>query len=99
VRRATQAALALALVDPDAARIVLEETDARSGLDATKEQDVREQRLMAWALVDLKRATFGGTGIVVGTRLTRNACGAVGHTSCEANVPLYATHYSWEMMP
>jgi hypothetical protein len=44
-------------------------------------------------------ATFGGTGIVVGTRLTCNACGAVGHVSCGANVPLYMTHYSWEMMP
>ncbi len=56
LRCATQAALALALVDPDAARTVLEETEARSGPDATKEHDVREQRLMAWALVDLKRA-------------------------------------------
>ena len=44
-------------------------------------------------------ATFGGSGIVVGTRITCNACGAVGHISCGANVPLYATHYSWEMMP
>ena len=56
VQCATQAALALALIDPDAARTVLEDTEARRGLDATKEQDVREQWLMAWALVDLKRA-------------------------------------------
>ena len=44
-------------------------------------------------------AIFGGTGIVVGTNLSCNACGAVGHYSCGANVPLFATHYSWEMMP
>src|SRR5580704_14798331 len=44
-------------------------------------------------------AFYGGSGIVVGTRLTCNACGAVGHYSCGARVPLYVTHYSWDMMP
>jgi hypothetical protein len=44
-------------------------------------------------------AVFGGSGIVVGTNLRCNACGAVGHYSCGANVPLYITHYSWELMP
>ena len=42
---------------------------------------------------------FGGAGIVVGTRLRCNACGALGHYSCGVNVPLFFTHYSWEMMP
>jgi hypothetical protein len=42
---------------------------------------------------------FGGSGIVVGTNLRCNVCGAVGHISCGANVPLYITHYSWDMMP
>ena len=56
VQPATQAALALALIDPDAARTVLEETEARSELDATKDWNIREQWLMAWSLVDLKRA-------------------------------------------
>jgi hypothetical protein len=42
---------------------------------------------------------FGGTGIVVGTNLRCNACGAVGHYSCGARVPLYVTHYTWNMMP
>jgi hypothetical protein len=43
--------------------------------------------------------TFGGSGIVVGTNLRCNACGAVGHYSCGVNVPLYITHYAWMMMP
>jgi hypothetical protein len=40
-----------------------------------------------------------GQGIVVGTRIRCNVCGTAGHTSCGANVPLFATHYSWDMMP
>ena len=40
-----------------------------------------------------------GTGYVVGTRLRCNVCGAAGHYSCGANVPLYMAHYSWFMMP
>jgi hypothetical protein len=40
-----------------------------------------------------------GTGFVVGTRIRCNVCGAAGHYSCGANVPLYMTHYSWFMMP
>jgi hypothetical protein len=42
---------------------------------------------------------FGGAGFVVGTRLTCNVCGAVGHYSCGAAVPLYVSHYTWDMMP
>ena len=56
VRPAMQAALALALIDPDAARTVLEQTEARSELDAMKDWNIRVQWLMAWSLVDLKRA-------------------------------------------
>jgi hypothetical protein len=44
-------------------------------------------------------ATFGGSGTVVGTSLRCNVCGTVGHYSCGVRVPLYFTHYSWEMMP
>ncbi len=44
-------------------------------------------------------AVYGGSGIVVGTNLRCNVCGAVGHSSCGARVPLYIIHYSWEMMP
>jgi hypothetical protein len=44
-------------------------------------------------------AVYGGSGIVVGTNLRCNVCGAVGHYSCGAAVPLYLIHYSWEMMP
>jgi len=56
MRSAAQAAVALAPMDPETARTVLAELEARSGLDPTKERDVREAWLMAWALVDLKRA-------------------------------------------
>jgi hypothetical protein len=42
---------------------------------------------------------FGGTGIVVGTNLRCNACGALGHYSCGANVPRYFIHFTWFMMP
>ncbi len=42
---------------------------------------------------------YRGSGIVVGTSLRCNACGAVGHYSCGARVPLYMTHYAWDMMP
>ena len=62
MRYATQAALALALIDPETARTVLEQIEARSGLDPTKVWDAREPWLIAWALVDLKqgRGTLRG---------------------------------------
>jgi hypothetical protein len=44
-------------------------------------------------------AIYRGSGIVVGTNLRCNVCGAVGHYSCGARVPLYMTHYTWDMMP
>ena len=56
MRTAAQAAVALALIDPRTARTVLDEIEARSGLDPTKVRDVYEPWLIAWALVDLKRA-------------------------------------------
>jgi hypothetical protein len=46
----------LALIEPEPARTVLEQVEARSALDPTKEWDVREQCLIAWALVDIKKA-------------------------------------------
>ena len=42
---------------------------------------------------------YGGQGIVVGTRLRCSVCGTAGHYACGANVPLYVTHYTWNMMP
>ena len=51
----SNAAVALALVDPEPVRTVLEQIEARSGLDPTNTRDVREPWLIAWALVDLKR--------------------------------------------
>jgi hypothetical protein len=42
---------------------------------------------------------YRGTGFVVGTNLRCNVCGAAGHYSCGANVPLFFTHYAWLMMP
>jgi hypothetical protein len=42
---------------------------------------------------------FGGQGIVVGTNLRCNVCGTVGHYSCGAAVPLYLTHFTWDLMP
>ena len=44
-------------------------------------------------------ALFGGEGIVVGTRLRCNVCDAPGHVSCGAAVPLYVSHFVWDMMP
>ena len=56
-RVSTEAALALALIDPETARTVLEQMEARSGLDPCKvRRDGREPWLIAWALVDLKKA-------------------------------------------
>jgi hypothetical protein len=42
---------------------------------------------------------YGGFGIVVGTNIRCRVCGTAGHTSCGANVPLYVSHYTWDMMP
>jgi RNA polymerase sigma factor (sigma-70 family) len=50
------AALPLALVDPAAARTVLEQVEARGGLDPDEQWDVLEDWRMAWALVDLDKA-------------------------------------------
>jgi hypothetical protein len=57
-----------------------------------------------WASVQLPHGVtpvtlFGGQGFVVGTRIRCNVCGTVGHISCGANVPLYMSHYTWDMMP
>ena len=50
------AAIPLALIDPDAARTVLEQVESRGGLDPAALPQVREPWLTAWALVDLKKA-------------------------------------------
>jgi hypothetical protein len=42
---------------------------------------------------------FGGAGIVVGTNLRCKVCGTVGHVNCGAAVPLFFTHFTWELMP
>jgi hypothetical protein len=57
-----------------------------------------------WASFELPHGfnpgiVYGGSGIVVGTRIRCNVCGTVGHYSCGAAVPLYVTHYTWDMMP
>jgi hypothetical protein len=49
-------AVPLALVDPEAARLVLEQLESRSGFDLAAEWSTREPWLIAWALVDLQKA-------------------------------------------
>ncbi|MFI5456457.1 MAG: carboxypeptidase regulatory-like domain-containing protein [Isosphaerales bacterium] len=57
IRSATMAAVPLALVDPGAARVLLQQLEARSGLDPDKLTEVAGRDwLRAWALVDLKKA-------------------------------------------
>ena len=46
----------LALLDPGAARIMLEQIEARSGLDPAMLPNTRDPWLTAWALVDLPKA-------------------------------------------
>src|SRR5262249_22785954 len=70
----------------------------------TQRTDHYAQVFNYWASVQLPEgvnpvAVFGGQGIVVGTRHRCNVCGTAAHISCGANVPLYMTHYSWDMMP
>jgi hypothetical protein len=36
---------------------------------------------------------------VVGTRIRCQVCDAVGHVNCGAAVPLYISHFSWNLMP
>jgi hypothetical protein len=48
--------VSLALVDPEAARTVLEQLESRVGFDLAAEWSTREPWLMAWALVDLQKA-------------------------------------------
>jgi hypothetical protein len=54
---ATIAAVPMALVDPGAARTVLQQIEQRSGLDPVALAKVAgQERLRAWALVDLEKA-------------------------------------------
>ena len=48
--------VSLALVDPGAARTVLEQLESRAGFDLAAEWSTREPWLIAWALVDLRKA-------------------------------------------
>ena len=48
--------VSLALVDPEAARTVLEQLESRAGFDLAAEWSTREPWLIAWALVDLQKA-------------------------------------------
>jgi hypothetical protein len=57
IRSATMAAVPLALVDPGAARVLLGQIEARSGLDPARLAEVAgDDWLRAWGLVDLERA-------------------------------------------
>ncbi len=57
IRASTIAAARLALVNPGAARVLLQQLEARSGLDPAKLAEVAGRDLLrAWALVDLKKA-------------------------------------------
>jgi hypothetical protein len=56
MRALTVSTVPLALLDPGAARTVLEQVEARGGLDPVSLRNVREPWLTAWALVDLKKA-------------------------------------------
>jgi RNA polymerase sigma factor (sigma-70 family) len=56
IQSITEATVLLALIDPDAARTVLEQIEARGGLDPITLWNTREPWLTAWALVDLKKA-------------------------------------------
>jgi hypothetical protein len=48
--------VSLALVDPAAARTVLEQLESRAGFDLATEWRTREAWLIAWSLVDLQKA-------------------------------------------
>jgi hypothetical protein len=48
--------VSLALVDPQAARTVLEQVESRAGFDLAAEWSTRQPWLIAWALVDLQKA-------------------------------------------
>jgi hypothetical protein len=48
--------VSLALVDPEAARTMLEQVESRAGFDLAAEWSTREPWLLAWALVDLPKA-------------------------------------------
>ncbi len=56
VRSIAVSAVPLALVDPGAARTVLEQVESRSGFDPATPWSVREPWLIAWSLVDLDKA-------------------------------------------
>jgi hypothetical protein len=56
MQSATEAAVSLALIDPATARTMLEQIEARSGLDPITLWNVREPWLTAWALIDLTKA-------------------------------------------
>ncbi len=49
-------AVPLALLDPDAARTVLERAESLGGIDLVSLPEVRESWLTAWALVNLAKA-------------------------------------------
>jgi hypothetical protein len=57
IRMAATAAVTLALVDPGAARVLLEQLGSRGGLDPARLVEVSDQHwLRAWGLVDLEKA-------------------------------------------
>jgi hypothetical protein len=56
LQRLLEAAIPLALLDPSAARSVLDQVEARGGLDPATLWNTREAWLTAWGLVDLEKA-------------------------------------------
>jgi Carboxypeptidase regulatory-like domain len=48
--------VSLALVDPEAARTVLEQLESRAGFDLAAEWSTREPWLIAWSLIDVQKA-------------------------------------------
>jgi hypothetical protein len=56
VRAIAVSTVSLALVDPAAARTVLEQLESRAGFDPATEWNTREPWLVAWSLIDLQKA-------------------------------------------
>ena len=56
IQRILEAAVPLALIDPSAARAVLEQVEVRAGFDPETLWNTRQPWLIAWVLVDLRKA-------------------------------------------
>jgi hypothetical protein len=56
IQRILEAAVPLALIDPAVARTVLEQVEVRGGFDPATLWNTRQPWLIAWSLVDLRKA-------------------------------------------